>query len=202
MPRKGEPSLNKDRSFPAETYTGEEVDLLIGQCSPRCPTGCRNRALIACLRSSGLRISEVLALSRDDLEPIPAGAHLKIRHGKGDKERMGAIDLKAFALLQLWLEKKKALKIGGPIFSTLKGKPMWDTYCRTMFQRIAAKAGITKRVHPHAFRHSCAVGLLKAGKNVVEIQKVLGHGSLTTTATYLDHLLPVQALEAVTSTPW
>jgi site-specific recombinase XerD len=149
-----------------------------------------------------LRISEVLDLNRDDLEPVSTGAHLKVRHGKGDKERMGAIDLKACAFLQLWLEKKKALKIGGPVFSTLKGKPVRDTYIRTMLQRIADKAGITKRVHPHAFRHSCAVGLLKAGKNVVEIQKILGHGSLVTTATYLDHLLPTQALEAVTSTPW
>jgi integrase/recombinase XerD len=66
-----------------------------------------------------------------------------------------------------------------------------------MLRRLAAKAEITKRVHPHGFRHTFAVELEAAGTPVTTISKLLGHSSVAVTARYLDHLTNGQAVAAL-----
>src|SRR5262245_66637494 len=73
------------RRFPAEPLTLADVETLRAACSRRAPTGIRNRALLAVLFRSGLRISEALALYPKDLDPV--GGSLRVLHGKGDKAR-------------------------------------------------------------------------------------------------------------------
>ena len=74
---------------------------------------------------------------------------------------------------------------------------MSDQYVRNLLQRLAAKAGVDKRVHPHGLRHTYADELRKAGADVVTISKALGHSDIATTARYLDHLTNGQAVDAV-----
>ena len=76
---------------------------------------------------------------------------------------------------------------------------MSDDYVRGLLKRLARKAGIEKRVHPHGLRHTFAVELEAAGTPVTTISKLLGHSSVAVTARYLDHLTNSQAVAALGS---
>ena len=119
---------------------------LIRACSKRAATGVRNRALIVVLYRAGLRISEALALYPKDLDA--QASTIRVLHGKGDHDRVVGLDAGAWAIVQLWLDRRAAAGINGraPVFCTLKGRPMKSAYVRTLLPRLARKAGIDKRV--------------------------------------------------------
>jgi integrase/recombinase XerD len=187
------------RRFPAEPLTLADVEALRAVCSRRAPTGIRNRALLAVLFRSGLRISEALALFPKDIDP--AGGSLRVLHGKGDKARTAPLPTDAADAVDRWLECRKRLRLTGrhPLFCTLRGEPLWDSYVRALCKRLAAKAGVEKRVHPHGFRHGWALGQVQAGVSLNAIQALLGHGSLHTTSVYLSHIAPAAAVAEATA---
>ena len=154
-------SSRRPRRRPPEVLTEAEVLALIRACSPRAPTGIRNRALIAVLWRTGLRISEALALELRDVD-LEAGT-LRVRHGKGDKSRTLGIDEQTAALLARWLDRRRALSPGAraPIFCTLAGGRLDTSYIRQLLPRLARKAGIEKRTHAHGLRHTYAAELAR-----------------------------------------
>ena len=101
--------------------------------------------------------------------------------------------------LTRWIEARKKLGLrNGPLFCTLEGAPMSPDYVRTrLLKRVAAKAGIEKRVHPHMFRHTFAAEREAEGMPITTISKLLGHSSVAITARYLDHLTNHQAVMAL-----
>jgi site-specific recombinase XerD len=103
-------SSSRPRRRPPEVLTEPEAIALIRACSSKAPTGIRNRALIAVLWRSGLRISEALALELRDVD-LEAGS-LRVRHGKGDKSRTVGIDEQTTALLARWLDRRRRLGPG------------------------------------------------------------------------------------------
>jgi site-specific recombinase XerD len=198
----GWPAANKGRRFPAELLSPEEVRALLRACSSRAPTGIRNRALIAVLYRGGLRISEALALHAKDVDQ--AAGTVTVLHGKGDQRRTVGMDPAAFALLERWLDKRRALGLSGrrPIFCTLKGEPLDSSYVRRLLPRLAARAGIEKRVHAHGLRHAHAAELAAEGLPVNVVQQQLGHGSLATTDRYLRHIAPRERVAAMQAREW
>ena len=72
------------------------------------------------------------------------------------------------------------------------GEPLWDSYVRALCKRLAAKAGIEKRVHPHGLRHGWALGQVQAGTLLNAIQQLLGHRSLHTTSSTFSTSRPRQ----------
>jgi len=76
------------------------------------------------------------------------------------------------------------------------------SYVRTALPRLAAKAGIEKRVHAHALRHTLAFELMMEGVPVPIIQRQLGHASLATTQRYLDHIAPKDVIEVMQGRTW
>ena len=114
------------------------------------------------------------------------------------------LDAGAWAIVELWLHKRAALGINGrsPVFCTLAGRPMKSAYVRTLFPRLARKAGIERRVHPHALRHSFAFELASEGTPLHVIQCQLGHSSVATTDRYIRHLNPSAVVEAMKSRVW
>ena len=193
---------NKGKKLPAEPLAPEEVKALIRSCSTRAATGVRNRALIVTLYRAGLRVGEALALLPKDLDPI--NSTIRILHGKGDQARTVGLDAGAWAILQLWLDRRAALGINGHcrVFSTLKGQPVKAAYVRMLLPRLARKAGITKRCHAHGLRHSFAYELAGEGTPIHLIQAQLGHSSLATTDRYVRHLCPVAVVEAMKARAW
>jgi integrase/recombinase XerD len=178
----------KGRRFPPVVLREDEVRALMAGCSKRAPTGVRNRALIALLWRSGLRISEALDLVPNDLD----GASVRVREGKGGKFRIVGINEEASALVGRWLEVRAQRGINGrhKLFCTLSGGRMSDRYVRTALRRLARKAEVEQRVHPHAFRHTLANELAKEKVELPTIQHALGHASLDGTAHYLRRIAP------------
>jgi site-specific recombinase XerD len=120
VPRRRKPT----RRFPAEPLGLADVEALRAACSRRAPTGIRNRALLALLFRSGLRISEALALFPKDLDAV--GGLVRVLHGKGDKARTAPLPSDAAEAVDRWLDCRKRLKLTGrhPLFCTLNGAPL------------------------------------------------------------------------------
>ena len=200
--RAGISPAHAGQTLPPEVLTPEEARALLRVPSPRAPTGIRNRALLAVLYRGGLRISEALSLERRDLDA--AACTLTVRHGKGDRRRVIGMDPAAFGLVARWLDERKRLGLSRPslVFCTLDGHPLQASYVRALVPRLARKAGIEKRVHPHGLRHTCAAELAVEGVPVPLIQQQLGHASLHTTTVYLRHIAPVELAEKMRQRTW
>ncbi|WP_345991462.1 tyrosine-type recombinase/integrase [Sulfurimonas sp. HSL-1716] len=133
--------------------------------------GLRDYALILFLYASGTRISEALALRREDIE----GEWLHIRHGKGDKERIVPIADISLKAIDAYLNEIPFEK--DDIWLNYQGKPL---------SRISAYK-ITQKylgVSPHVLRHSYATSLIIGGADLRVVQELLGHASLLTTQIY------------------
>ncbi|MDQ6774131.1 MAG: tyrosine-type recombinase/integrase [Candidatus Dormibacteraeota bacterium] len=183
------PKTTKGQHFAPEVLTEVEFRGLLKACSGRAPTGIRNRALLVAMYRGGLRVSEALALKPGDVDP--ERGTVRVLHGKGDRSRVVGLDDGAMAIIQRWMDHRRTLQLrNGPLFCTLAGTHVLPSYVRTLMRRIAGKAGIEKRVHPHGLRHSHAADLVADGVPVNLIQQQLGHANLSVTDRYLRHVAP------------
>ena len=182
-----------------DILTTDECHALLSACSSKAPTGIRNQAMIVVLWRTCLRIKEALDLLPKDI----SGDSIRVHSGKGDRARTVGLDPESSAVVERWVTKRREMgfKASQRLFCTLKGGPLDTSYCRHLFKRLAKKAGLEKRVHPHGLRHSGAVHLLDEGHNVVVISQQLGHSNLATTNTYLNHLKPADVISAMQSRP-
>jgi integrase/recombinase XerD len=183
-----------------EPLTPDEVHRIIARCSLRAPTGVRNRALLTLLYRSGLRISEALALKPSDVNMTRHS--IRLLDSKSGEPQTRGFHPSADDALTRWLEVRKALPGVGPrakLFCTLDGGQLSDRYVRELLTRLAGKASVEKRAHPHGLRHTFAVELEQAGTPVTVISKLLGHSSIAVTHRYLDHLTNGQAVTALES---
>jgi site-specific recombinase XerD len=187
---------NAGMDLPAQPMTPAEVASIIGACSAKSRTGIRNRALLTLLYRSGLRISEALALRPADVNLERRS--LRLLDTKSGKAQTRGFHPSADDALARWIDTRKQLGFrNGPLFCTLDGTPLHPQYVRNVLGRLAVKAGVDKRVHPHGFRHTFAVELEQAGTPVTVISKLLGHSSVAVTSRYLDHLTNHQAVSAL-----
>lgn len=200
--RKSRKSALHGRRFPAEPITPDEVKALLQVCSNRAPTGIRSKALIIVFWRGGLRVQQALSLLPKDFD-VEKGT-LRVLHGKGDRARLVGIAPEAVAVVQRWLDKRSSLGLNGrhPLFCTLQGMALATVYVRNFIKRLARKAGIEKRVHPHGLRHAHAFELANEGTPLHVIQQQLGHSSLATTDRYVRHLNPQQVVEAMQARSW
>jgi len=130
---------------------------------------------------------EVIPAVDDEKRPLPARAGKEV-----DDHVEQLLDVRGRARLGLRR---------GYLFCTLDGGRLSDSYIRSMLRRIGSKAEIEKPVHPHALRHAYAAGLAEQGTPVPTIQVLLGHSHLSTTDTYLRHVMPADAVAASRSLP-
>lgn len=193
---------NKGRKYPAEVLTEAEVGALLRVCSGKAPTGVRNRALITVLYRAGLRVSEALALRPQDVD-ADAGA-IAVLHGRGARRRVVPLDSEAFGVMARWLDRRSALGLDarGAIFCTLRGAPLKSAYVRALLPRLADRAGVEKRVHPHGLRHTHASELAREGTPLNLLQAQLGHASAATTVRYLKHIAPAKPARAPEARIW
>ena len=190
------------KTRPIEILSRAEVSALMKTCT-RCPSGMRDKALIALLFGAGLRLGEALALLPRDMD-MDAGT-INVRHGKGDRQRVVGIDDGNLALVQQWMARRKALgaRRSAPVICQISkgrvGLPVSQPAVRQMLARRGARAGIDKRLHPHGLRHAHASELAADGLPLHIIQKQLGHRNVATTSRYIDHLRPEEVIAAVRS---
>ncbi len=227
QPRRARPR----RRFPAEILSPDEVLRLIAAVKGPAATAARNRAILALVYRSGLRISEALALCPKDLDFGPSsvisaarvaatrpsseqrasngrGSSIRVLHGKGGRARTVGIDAGAVAVVAEWLDHRRAYAPsvgnpdGCPLFCTRSGRRITTAYIRRLLPRLADLAGIARRVHAHGPRHTHAAELRAEGIDIGIISRQLGHVSIATTIRYLDHIAPTAVVEAVAGRTW
>lgn len=138
----------------------------------------RDLAIVRLLYASGLRVSELVGLNRDSIE----GNVIRVRSGKGRKDRVSYIDDGTLELVKVYLDKRE--DENQALFVNRKGERLTDRYIEILVKRHAQKAGIRKKVTPHTLRHTFATHLLQNKANIVVIKDLLGHASLSTTQIY------------------
>ena len=179
-------NLPKKQAFqPRVWITHTEFQRLVGRLNMARPSGLRNRALIEILYSTGMRISECLALERKDI-------NVKTRRltiiGKGGRHRLAFLSNDAVFWLSKWLKCLKTNKECS--LWRLPGR--YDTssdtglgYAAVYYMlRDLARAADLRHISPHSLRHSFATNMLQGGADLRSIQDMLGHSHLSTTEIY------------------
>ena len=143
----------------------------------------RNIAIIEVLFSTGLRVSEVCNLRNSDIN-LKSGV-LKV-FGKGSKERIIQIcQLESLTIIKKYYQlHKDQIEKDHSFFINRLGLPLSTQSVRLMVKNYAKKAGITKRITPHTFRHTFATLLLEEDVDIKYIQNMLGHSSIVITQIY------------------
>jgi integrase/recombinase XerD len=172
------------RQLPS-TLSESEVLALLEAPDVTDPVGLRDRAMLELLYASGLRVSELVALTAASLN-VRQGV-LRVT-GKGGKERLVPVGQEALGWIERYLaDGRPALVEGRPsavLFPSRFGRVMTRQTFWYAIKRHALKAGIQRQISPHTLRHAFATHLLNHGADLRAVQMMLGHADLSTTQIY------------------
>lgn len=167
-----------------------EITMLLDAAVAVDPAGYRDRAILELLYGTGMRISELCALSLSDLD---LEDRLLRVMGKGSKERVLPVGRLADAAVREWLaigrpklEPKRWARRGDSeaLLLNHRGGRLTRQGAWGVVRKYAEAVGLADRLHPHVLRHSCATHLLEHGADIRTVQELLGHASLSTTQRY------------------
>lgn len=169
-----------------DTLSFEEIEKLIGAIDLSTPEGQRNKAILETMYSCGLRVSELVNLKISNLF-LDVG-FIKVT-GKGNKERLVPIGSDAIKYINIFrnsIRNKISIKPteGDILFLNRRGSRLSRVMIFLIIKDLAKKAGISKNISPHTFRHSFATHLVEGGADLRAVQEMLGHESITTTEIY------------------
>ncbi len=168
-------SLPKKEKYLPQVLSKEEVKKLIDAEKNR-----RNKLILKFIYSTGVRVSELVNLKKEDVnlkEKIGV-----VKAGKGKKDRVIILSKEWVKEYLKWAKKNKIKS--NFLFSKKNGKPLSTDTIQRIIKKAGAKAGISKKISPHTLRHSFATHLLESGENIRNIQELLGHSNLNTTQIY------------------
>ncbi|WP_369958872.1 site-specific tyrosine recombinase XerD [Pseudomonas benzenivorans] len=162
-----------------------DVEALLAAPELDDPLGLRDRAMLEVLYACGLRVSELVGLT---LEQVNLRQGVLRVFGKGSKERLVPLGEEAIAWIERYSKEARPLLLGGKpsdvLFPSLRGEQMTR---QTFWHRIklqARVAGIVQALSPHTLRHAFATHLLNHGADLRVVQMLLGHSDLSTTQIY------------------
>ena len=191
---------------PLTLLTDEEVTRLIKACEKGF-TGWRLRAMIIMMYRAGLRISEACALNVEDLTFNENGTiSVIVQCGKRRNRRTTFVDPDGAQVIKVYMAKRARQMPHAdrgfmfPVRSGQRIPTRVEVY--NCFKAAALRAGITKRCHPHALRHMCAINMYRHGISLVSIRNQLGHVSIATTDLYLRMLDPGELGREVMTMTW
>jgi site-specific recombinase XerD len=182
--------------------TAEEMQALLDAPDPTGWKGIRDRAMLHLCYGGGLRVSELIGLRLDDLQFQPQPSVLV--HGKGRRERCLPLWKTTTTALRTWMAVRGTVSVP-ELFVSARGESLTRSgfeyilrkHARTAEQHCPSLA--TKRVHPHVLRHTCALTVLQATKDLRKVSLWLGHAQTQTTEMYtrVDPSVKLEALESV-----
>ena len=169
-----------------QVLSHDEVERLLAAPDPATPQGVRDRAMLELLYATGLRVSELVGLTEDQLD---LGMGVVRAFGKGSKERMVPMGEVAVERLREWLDGPREAwaalgKHRGRVFLTRRGSGMTRQGFWKLLLGHAKTARIHRRISPHKLRHSFATHLLERGADLRAVQAMLGHADISTTQIY------------------
>lgn len=173
------------RALP-DVLSFEEIESIIAQADLSTPEGGRNKAILETLYSCGLRVSELVNLRISCLY-LDVGFIRVI--GKGNKERLVPVGSDAIKYINIYRKDIRvhvSIKPGQEdfLFLNRRGSKLSRVMIFLMLKDLTQKAGISKSISPHTFRHSFATHLVEGGADLRAVQEMLGHESITTTEIY------------------
>lgn len=162
-----------------------DVEALLAAPEVAEPLGLRDRAMLEVLYACGLRVTELISLT---LEQVNLRQGVLRVFGKGSKERLVPLGEEAMHWIERYVREARGFLLAGKpsdvLFPSLRGEQMTR---QTFWHRIkhhARVAGITKSLSPHTLRHAFATHLLNHGADLRVVQMLLGHSDLSTTQIY------------------
>jgi integrase/recombinase XerD len=193
------PSKRFERG-PVEFLVPEETEALLASPDVATWVGRRDRTFLLVAVQTGLRVSELISLRREDVK-LEAGAHVRTL-GKGRKARCTPLRRDVARVLESWLREQPSAAPQYPVFPSARGGPMSrDAVERLVSKHLTAARKVCpslngRNITPHSLRHSAAMNLLRCGVDRSVIALWLGHESMETTQIYLhaDMRLKEQAL--------
>lgn len=179
-----------ERRLPRVLRSGE-VERMLAAVAGDDPLALRDRALLELLYASGVRVSELVGMDLDSVQPQPPSLRVL---GKGRKERIVPLGSPASKALEAWLERGRPVLCTqevAALFCDRRGRRLGARSVRRIVEQRAAAVGL-QRVSPHTLRHSYATHLLEGGADLRSVQELLGHSALSATQIYThvsrDHL--------------
>ncbi len=166
------------RKLPDFLYV-EQMDRLLSISDCTKLLGLRDQVLLELLYGSGLRVSELVGLNRQDVD-MDNGL-MKVR-GKGNKERIVPLTNPALRALKEYLRQRNDEDTS--LLLNYQGTRLSDRSVRRILDKIMRKAGLDQHIHPHMLRHSFATHLLDGGADLRSVQELLGHEKLSSTQIY------------------
>jgi integrase/recombinase XerD len=162
-----------------------DVELLLSAPETALPLGFRDKTMLEMLYATGLRVSELVNLTLDQVSLRQGVVRIT---GKGNKERLVPVGEEAMSWLENYLTDIRKTILGTHqcpyIFVTTRGENMTRQAFWHIIKRHALKAGISKALSPHTLRHAFATHLLNHGADLRVVQLLLGHSDLSTTQIY------------------
>jgi|SRR5579883_2349986 len=180
----------KQQQYEPEVFTADEERRLLEAADNE-----RDRLLVEFMLATGLRLREVEHVTVDDIVDSPTGAYLRVRQGKGRKDRIVPLDTSRNRMsrkLLRYVERsrpsnspERALFLSRRVGSDGQYAPLTSRGVQVILYRLGQKIGI--HVHPHKFRHTFATRALSAGVDVMALQKALGHTTLAMVSRYVHY---------------
>jgi len=176
-----------------KAITVEQVEQLLSAPDNRETLGARDRAILETLYSTGVRVSELVDLNRNDLDHPGQTMHIR---GKGKKERIVPLGSHAMAAIRHYLTllepdarfgelRQMSMSSNAiPLFVNKNGGRLSSRSVRRKLDKYLKEAGLDPAISPHTLRHSFATHLLDNGADLRSVQELLGHQSLSTTQIY------------------
>ena len=177
-------SQKNRRNFP-DTLSVEEINKILDSIEGNSVIDIRDKSILSLLYSSGLRVSELVNLELSNI--FLDQDYLKII-GKGKKERLVPIGLKAKKKLIYYIDKSRnnisSSYSKGYVFLSYRSKQLTRMAVFNIIKKYTVLSGISKKVSPHTFRHSFATHMLEGGADLRVVQELLGHENINTTEIY------------------
>ena len=173
----------------ARTFSAGEVRMMLDYWNKDEFVGYRNFFILNMLLATGIRKSELLQLSLDDID---FDARVLTVHGKGDKQRFVPLSKMLVRLLRNYMMKRKTYlnevkQASDALFVNRYGRRLEKSGLEEVFAKMKREIAIDKRrLSPHTFRHTFAKSFLSNGGNLFALQDILGHEDIATTRIYVD----------------
>ena len=168
-----------------DSLSEAEVELLLDAPDAGDPLGLRDRAMLELLYACGLRVSELVNVTIEQVNLTQGVVRLM---GKGNRERLVPLGEEAAEWLQRYIDESRPALAGEgstrQLFITRRGKAMTRQAFWYRLRYYAVKSGINRKLSPHTLRHAFATHLLNHGADLRVVQMLLGHSDLSTTQIY------------------
>jgi integrase/recombinase XerD len=175
-----------EHRLPTSVLPADQIETLLNRADVSTPAGLRDRAILETLYSSGIRCGELVALDVYDVDR--QRQVLVVRRGKGGRDRVVPIGLRALSWIDKWLMDVRpdwiSQSSAQALFVSLNGRRLGPNYVSNRVKTYLRGAGITARGSCHLLRHSAATLMMENGADLRSLQEFLGHARLNTTQIY------------------